>query len=334
MATNHTASTPNLNDPATNHLRTDVTRVRVKQTVGEALASLRERPPEGRIIYFYVTDPNGKLVGVLPTRRLLLNPPEKSVADIMVRQVIAIPDSATVLEACEFFTMHRLLALPVVDAQKRIVGVVDMELYTDELSQLDTHERSDDIFQLVGVQLTEAQQRSPIVSFRKRFPWLLANVAGGLLAAIISGFFEMELVRAVALALFIPVVLALAESVSIQSVSLALQSLHGRQPSWRELGTKIGREVLTGLLLGVACGLLVGAIGLAWRRDPGIVGIMSCVFGGIAGGVSAAAAIGLAMPYLLRLLRRDPQVAAGPIALAVTDMVTLFTYFMLARALV
>src|SRR5262249_18344523 len=124
---------------------------------------------------------------------------------------------------------------------------------------------------------------------------------------------------------------ALAESVSIQSASLALQALHGRRPSWAELARKLGREALTGVLLGAGCGLLVGAVELLWMGD---VRILFCVTGGIVAGVTVAAAVGLAIPYLLRLLRRDPQVAAGPIALAVTDMVTLLAYFTLARALV
>jgi magnesium transporter len=331
LAATPPSTVPNLTDPVTQHLHTDFARLAPSQTVGDALVSLRRKPPEGRIIYFYVTDADGRLVGVVPTRRLLLSPPEKLVGDIMVKQVIAIPNTATVLDACEFFTMHRLLALPVVDSHKRLVGTVDVELYTEELNQLDTHERSDDVFQLVGVHLTEAQQRSPLLSFRKRFPWLLCNIGGGILAAFLSGLFEAELQRAVALALFIPVVLALAESVSIQSVSLALQNLHKHRPSWAELARKLGRELLTGALLGIGCALLVGIVAMLWI---GHVSIMICLLGGIVGGVTTAAGIGLAMPYLLRLLHRDPQVAAGPIALAVSDMLTLFTYFMLARALI
>ena len=135
------------------------------------------------------------------------------------------------LDACEFFILHRLLALPVVDEHRRILGIVDVELYTSELIDLDSPERSDDLFQLIGVHLAEARQLSPLAAFRSRFPWLLATVAGGILAAFLAGLFRAELEKAVALALFIPVVLALSESVSIQSVSLALQVLHGRQPT-------------------------------------------------------------------------------------------------------
>jgi magnesium transporter len=215
-----------------------------------------------------------------------------------------------------------------VDDERRILGTVDAELYTDELSDLGASQQSDDLFQLIGVHLTEAQQALPLFSFRKRFPWLLCNIAGGILAAFLAGVYEAELKKAVALALFIPVVLALAESVSIQSVSLALQTLHGQKPTWSALLPKMSRELMTGVLLGMACGVLVGSVALAWLRQMEVV---LCLLGGIAGGVAVAAVVGLTMPYLLRILKRDPQVAAGPIALSASDMLTLLLYFNFAR---
>lgn len=317
-----------LSDRVTRHMRRDFTRLHVGQTVGEALAALRENPPEGRVIYFYVLDDENRLRGVVPTRRLLLNSPETRIDDVMVKNVIAIPDTATVLEACEFFTLHRLLAFPVVDSQQHMLGIVDVELYTEELTDLDASERNHDLFQLIGVHLTAAQRASPLAAFRSRFPWLLCNMAGGILAAFLSGIFEKELEQAVALALFIPVVLALAESVSIQSVSLALQTLHGGRPSWASLARGLRVELVTGTFLGTACGFAVAAVALIWLRQ---LHIAFCIAGGIAGGVAGAAIIGLAMPYLLHMLRRNPQVAAGPIALASTDMITLLIYFNLAR---
>jgi magnesium transporter len=309
-------------------MRDDFTRLSASQTVGEALESLRRNPPRGRIIYLYVVDDEGRLKGVVPTRRLLLAGPDTRVADIMVKEVVSISHQATVLDACEFFILHKLLAFPVVDDDRRLTGLVDVDLYTEELADIDRREGSDDLFQLIGVHLTEAQQANPVLSFRKRFPWLLCNISGGILAALLSGVFQAELERVVALALFIPVVLALAESVSIQSVSLTLETLRGRTPTWSDLGRKVSRELVTGLLLGAACALLAGAVAFLWLGQPRVV---LCLLGGIGGGVAGAAVIGLAMPYVLRLLQRDPQVAAGPVALACADMVTLLIYFNLAR---
>jgi magnesium transporter len=283
------------------------------------------------VIYFYVVDDDNRLQGVVPTRRLLLSPLNRNVSDIMIREVITIAKEATVLEACEFFTLHRLLAFPVVDQERHILGVVDVDMYTSERNDLERSERNDTLFQLIGVHLAEARQSSPLIAFRSRFPWLLCNIAGGILAAFLAGVFEAELQSAVALALFIPVVLALAESVSIQSVSLALRLLHQRQPTtWGTIFGKLRAEAVIGLMLGGACALLVAVVALVWLRQGTVVW---CIFGGIGAGVFAAALIGVALPNVLHRLRLDPQVAAGPIALTAADMLTLLIYFNLARQL-
>src|SRR5271168_5349002 len=105
----------NLDDPVSRHLHTDCTRLRLGQTVAEALEGLRRDPPGERIIYFYVVDDEGRLQGVVPTRRLLLNAPDRPLADIMIPKAITLPATATVGEACDLFAQHRFLALPVVD---------------------------------------------------------------------------------------------------------------------------------------------------------------------------------------------------------------------------
>ena len=344
-----TAAAPPLDAPVRDHLRTDHARLRAGDTVAEALAAIRAAPPAGRILYFYVVDgpaaagadgadekkeeknetgavpcgAGGKLVGVVPTRRLVTAALDARVRDLMVPGPIAVPAAATVAEACEFFILHRLLAFPVVDPAGTLLGVVDVSLYAEEIADLDRREANDDLFQLVGVHLGDAGRQTPARAFVTRFPWLLANVAGGLTAALLTGLFEAELRKAVTLALFIPVVLALAESVAIQSVGLSLAAA-GRRGFWRTLGG----EAAAGALLGLACGAAVGLAALAWLGSGPVVG---CVLGGVAGGVTCAAALGTAVPLALRRVHREPQVAAGPVALALTDVATLLIYFGLAR---
>jgi magnesium transporter len=114
----------------------------------------------------------------------------------------------------------------------------------------------------------------------------------------------------------------------MQSVSLALQALHAERPSLRTIARRVSRELWVGLLLGIFCGLIVGIAALLWKGSPR-AGLSLCV--GITGGVAASAAAGVALPFLLRLSRRDPQVASGPVALAAADMVTLLLYFNLGR---
>ena len=317
-----------LDDPITRHMRTEFARLHIDQTIGDALSAIRANPPSSRVTYFYVVDDEGRVQGVVPVRRLLLAPLDKRVAEIMVREVITLPKTATVLDACDFFILHRLLAFPVVDHDHRILGIVDVELYTDELIDLDRTERHNDLFQLIGVHIAEAQQSSTVVAFRRRFPWLLANVVGGILAAFLSGIFQAELEKAVALAIFIPVVLALSESVSIQSVSLAIQLLHGQRPTMQAILRKLRSEALTGLFLGIASATAVGFVAILWL---GRVRVVVALLGGILGGVTCAAVIGMSIPNLLRFFQREPRVAAGPIALAFTDIVTLLVYFSLAR---
>lgn len=326
MGTNLTPS--NLRDPVTKHMRQDFTRVFLGQTVGEALDLLRRNPPKGRIIYFYVLDDEGRLQGVVPTRQLILSPPEQALADIMVRRVVTLPAVSTVENACEFFIQHRLLALPVVDAGKRLLGVVDVELYTDELGQLGEASKREDLFQLLGVKMTAAQQRSALLAFRHRAPWLSCNLIAGILAAFLSGVYEKELNQVLALAFFIPVVLNLAESVSSQSVSLALQWLHGPPPSGTALLARLRSELATGFLLGLASSTVLALVALVWQRQGQVA---LCILGGITGGVAAAALMGIAIPVVLRWLRLEPRVAAGPIALAGADVVTILLYFNMAR---
>jgi magnesium transporter len=314
-------------DPVAAHMRQDFARLPAGQTIGQALEWLRQNPPGGPIVYFYVVDPDGCLQGVVPSRYLILSPPDKPLDEVMVRKVIALPADATVLDACEFFIQHRLLAFPVVDAERRVVGVVDVGLYTDEVGRLEDAERRDDLFQRIGVK-AGAREETPLFAFRRRFPWLGCNLAAGILAAFLSGVFEEELTRWVALAYFIPVVLNLAESVSSQSVSLTLQLLHGRAPSGALLVQKLRAEFATGLMLGLASGAVVALVALVWLGQGRVA---LALVGGVAGGVTGAALLGVALPFVLRFMHLEPRVAAGPVALAGADIVTILTYLSLAR---
>ena len=131
----------------------------------------------------------------------------------------------------------------------------------------------------------------------------------------------------IVLSWFIPVVLNLAESVSSQSVSLTVHLLRSQRPTWRLFLNALRQELATGLLLGVACGVTVAAVALIWK---GQAPLALTLLGGIGGGVAASALLGMLLPIGLRLLKLDPRVAAGPIALAAADVVTLLLYLGLA----
>lgn len=304
-------------------MRTDLLPLRLGQTVGEALAQVRKHPPQGRIVYFYVTDTDGRLMGVVPTRRILLSPLESKIDDIMIRKVITVPATATVLDACELFIFHKLLALPVVDEHKHFLGVVDIELYTDELVDFTTRAGHDDAFGLLGFHMAEARRGTPWHAFVVRFPWLVCNIVGGILAAILTGLFQGTLDKHLVLALFVPAVLSISESVGIQSVTLALDALHQKGSAV----SAVRRELATAALLGVACGLVLCAVALAWHRQ---MPVALTLFVSIGLGVTCAGLIGLGLPFLMRWIKQDPRVASGPIALVVADLVTLTIYFNVA----
>ncbi len=316
-----------LQRPVHENMRTDFVQLGEDLTVAQALDSILENQPTGRIIYFYVADRDGRLQGVVPTRRLLLSQRDKLLREIMIKPVIAIPHNATLLEACEFFIFHKLLAFPVVDEERRMIGLVDVELYTQELSGLDRQESHAELFQLIGVYATGARPRSALAFFRRRFPWLAATLAGGLVAAIITDIYYD--VASLALVVpFVPLVLALAGSVTAQSVSLAIPSLRGQASTRETLLPKIRFEATTGSLLGLACGLIAGIAVFIWKGD--LVASL-CLLASIVASMACAAAAGFAMPYLFHTLNRNPHVAAGPVALASADALTLFVYFNVAR---
>jgi magnesium transporter len=320
---------PILNDTVVQHMHDNPARLSLDHTVGEALEAIRQSPPAARIVYFYVIDAEGRLQGVIPTRGLLLSPPETRISEIMLRKVVAIPGDATVLEACEFFVFHRFLAFPVVDAERRLIGSIDVELYTDELRDLGSG-LNDDLFQLIGVHLARAKRLGVWGAFHNRFTWLLCNIVGGIICAFLSGIFTADLKKAVALALFIPVVLSLGESVSIQSLSLSLQRLHGKPPSWFAIVQRLTNESIVGIMLGLASGLVVGVVAFAWIGE---FRLMGCILGGIVASMTCAAVLGALIPNILHRLKLDPRVAAGPVVLTITDIITLFCYFELARVL-
>lgn len=318
-----------LNQPIGPFASRDFTALPEHLTVGEALAHVRERGVSQQIIYFYVVDARQKLVGVVPVRRLLTAPLDARLDQIMERRVVAIPATATVLEACEMFVLHKFLAFPVVDAQGRLEGVVNVSLFTDEVLDLSERERTDELFETLGVRVAALREASPVRAFRLRVPWLSSTLVGGLTCAALASRYETTLAASLVLAFFLTLVLGLGESVSAQSVSVTVERLRGRRPDGRWLGRALGREFVTACLLGGVCGLIVGLLAWLWR---GVAGTALVIGGGIAASMICACLLGVAVPAALHWLRLDPKVAAGPVSLALADVVTLVVYFNLAES--
>lgn len=297
------------------------------QTIEEALNSLRGRKIDEKIIYFYVVDDQGCLQGIVPTRQLLLNEPHQTIKEIMKYSVVRLSEEQTLEEAMELLSTHQLLALPVVDKKQRLKGIIDVQIYLEESFDIADARHSSDVFQILGLTLEMGKRKSPWKSYRIRMPWILCNMAGGIACAVVSFFYQSVLAKVLLLAMFIPLILTLSESISMQSMT---QSLHlVRQPniSWRRIFHRIFIEGKMVILLALTCGIAVGIISLFWGGGLGpSVTIAVSLF--IA--ISLSASVGASVPLLLHAGSLDPKVASGPVVLMLADVITTTLYLSLA----
>ncbi|MGA2172585.1 MAG: CBS domain-containing protein [Sedimentisphaerales bacterium] len=314
----------NLHEPVSMHMRKDFVSLRQDETVGQAVKTLRKHDVTNEILYLYVTDEQGRLVGVVPVRSILVSEPDTKISFIMVRNPVTVAETQTVLKACELFAEHRFLALPVVDDEKRIVGVIDINFFTNEVVGIAHQRHLDNIFQLIGVHVSLGKAMHSWSSFKGRFPWLLCNITSGIICAFIASRYELLIKEVAVLAMFITVVLAIAESVSIQSMTLTLQVFLQEQVSWRRILTGIRKEILVSTMIGAGAGTVVGIAAFLWKGH---------LLQGVAVGISiwlaviVACLLGVIVPSAIRRFRVDPKIAAGPIVLATTDITTLLFYF-------
>lgn len=317
-----------LDGPLSEHFLHNFLALNVNLTAEQTIEFLRHNQDIPDINYLYVVDEENRLVGVLPTRKLLHAPPEARIADIMQRDPVSIPDGVSVLQAVQLFMEYKYLAYPVIDAERHLVGVVDVTLFNRELLDVAKRRQIEDLFETLGVRIAKLAQASPLAAFRYRFPWLLATIASGSLCAVIADVFGETLQRSIIIAFFLTLVLGLAESMSVQAMSVTIQGLHAEKLSWGSFRRNLTREGSGGLLLGLASGALVTIIVGFWYRSfpPALV-----VGGSVAWCMSIANLLGLVVPTLLHALKLNFRIAAGPLTLAVTDLMTLASYFTIAR---
>jgi len=322
--------TDHLQLPVMDVARRDFTKLLPGYTVQEALDYIRREGVGEKIVYFYVVDEGGHLKGVLPTRRLLAAPLHQRISELMIPKVVAIPQTATVMDACDFFILHKFLAFPVVDEKRRMVGVVDVGVFTDEVFDVAEREQWDEVFETIGFRVSQVRDASPLRAFRFRFPWLMATIASGTICALLASAYEMTLAKSLVLAFFLTLALGLGESVSIQAMTITIQALRSAQPTVRWYLRTLRREAATAILLGAGCGTIVGLIVWLWRGEA-----MAAVSIGasILLALVASCGFGLSIPTVLHACKLDPKIAAGPMTLALSDIFTLLFYFSLAAFL-
>ncbi|HNX50062.1 MAG TPA: magnesium transporter [Thermoanaerobaculaceae bacterium] len=319
-----------LSRPALELARHDMPLLAADLDVAGALEELRKIELGERVVYLYVVDREQHLVGVLPVRRLLHGQPHEVIQDLASGRVVSLPASATVLEACELLVMHRFLAIPIVDAEGRVAGVVDVTLLSDEVFDLAERQEVDDLFETIGFRVSQVRDASPGMSFRVRFPWLLATIVGGSACAVLAGVFEVTLQQFAILAFFLTLVLGLGEAVTAQALAMTIPVLRHHQPTWRWYLRAFRHEAATAALLGVSCGGLVAVIAYLWHGNP--LAAFS-IGGSLFLSLLVASLLGLSVPAILHRTHLDPSIAAGPVALALADVVTVATYLGLATLL-
>ncbi|MFZ5946442.1 MAG: magnesium transporter [Stygiobacter sp.] len=326
-------SKPTYHQKIVEFVHKDFTTLNKNLTVDEALKKIRKEGVGERIVYFYVVDDESKLVGVLPTRRILIAQEDQKIEEIMVKRVAALPQEATVYDALEFFATYKFLAFPVVDNEKKVVGIVDVNLFTDELleekeeeDQLEKYDY-DSIFETIGFRINEIKNASPIKAWKIRIPWLFATVTSGIICALITGAFQSTLTESLLLVFFFTLVLGLGESISIQSMTVAIQTLKTTKPTLNWFIKNFIKEIKTASLLGITCSLIVFSMAFIWKKEftPAIAIALSIIFVQI-----ISSLMGLIIPTVLHKTKLDPKIAAGPITLALADVSTIIIYFGLA----
>ncbi|WP_233602436.1 magnesium transporter [Corallococcus sp. CA047B] len=311
-------------------LSRDFTAVGVEDTVAQALEKIRASPGTGEVFYCYACDPAGRLVGVVPIRKLIRAAPEERIAALMFTRVVKLPVDAPDAVVEDFFVTYRFLAFPVVDADGRIVGVVEMNQFVDTFSDTLFDEVEgrvrDEVYRFVGLPKGELKETRPARLALKRFPWLLVNIAGGFLAATTTRLFEHTVSELVVVSAFIPMVLVLSESLGVQTTAVASSMVtHG------EVDRKVVvREVLAASLAGMMAAAAVALLGRVY--SPGF-GFPLALFVSVTVSATLASCLGGVLPFLFRRLKVDPHLASAPLVLAVADNVTLLAYFGLVTRL-
>ena len=299
--------------------------------VSDALQIIRkQRCGQHTLVYFYVTNREGKLSGVLQSRLLLTAQPEQKIVELMIPRVIAIPESATVLDACEFFVLHKFLAFPVVNANREILGTVDINLFNEEVYGIAPTAKPDDLFQTLGFRISQVRNATPLHIFRYRFPWLIVTIGAGTACAFLTKLHERTLSETLVIAFFLTLVLALGESVCVQSLTVILESLRVQEPTRASFLHAIKREAQTALLLAISISTIVFFIVWIIAHQPFAAFAISLSIGL---SLISACLLGISIPTLLHAAKLDLTIAAGPITLGITDIATLLIYLGLTSAM-
>jgi len=311
-------------DSAGRRMQTEFIAVTLDWNVGRAIDYMRETEELPEQFYeLYVVDEAGRFLGAVPLDKLLRSKRPVPVSELMVeerRRVLADEDQEAV---ARLFQRYDLVAAPVVDAGDRLVGVITF----DDVADVIEEEAEEDIRALGGVKASEELSDSVWTIARGRFAWLSVNLATAFLASSVLGFFEGSLQKMVALAVLAPIVASQGGNATTQTMTIAVRALATQELSDANARRIIIRELLVGLLNGLAFAVITGIAAYIWFDVPGlglVIGLAMVV------NLIAAAAGGILIPLGLHRLNIDPAVASSPFVTTVTDVVGFFAFLSIA----
>jgi len=285
-----------------------------------AIESIREKREDvEKLYYVWVVDDDGKLVGVVSMKDLLLEPIDTKIQDIMNSDVISVDVDTDQEEVARIIKQYDLTHVPVVNGQHKLIG----RITNDDIMDVIEEEASEDISLMAGVMDQEIAEESALKISRARLPWLLLGLFGGLISAIVINHFHGSLEKILALSFFIPVIMAMGGNTGTQAATVVIRGLATGEISIVHTGRRLLTELRVALINGILCGILLGLVVAFWLSDPQL---------GLGVGVSLITVIlfsgsfGAFVPLLLRKLNIDPALAAGPFITTSNDILGLLIY--------
>lgn len=290
-------------------------------TVKEATKSLHLAEHLEMVFYLYIVDDDNKLVGVLSLRQLILNPPTRKLADIMVQDVVTANLVDEQEQVANYIDKYDLLAIPVVDEHHRLCGIITV----DDIIDFIRDKAHEDIYNMAGINQEELQfSNKPIKAAKTRLPWLIVTFVGEMFSGLIITFFQGRVTDFLILATFMPIIMAMGGNVGSQSATVIIRGIALGKIDMAHTRKVIFNELKIGLIMGIVIGLLLALIAplLQSTREIGlIVGIA------LFSAILFASFTGATVPIILTKLKFDPAVASTPFISTLNDITGLTIYF-------
>jgi len=282
-------------------------------TIGETIARLQESPDVEMVFYIYVVDGHGTLVGVLSLRQLLQRRPEAPLSDVMVTDVLRVRTEMDQEEVAQLVASYNILAVPVVNQQGKLVGVITVDDIIDVIKE----EATEDMYRMAGLGVSESVFTKASRSIRMRIPWLTVNLATAFVAAWVVSLFEEDIARFAILAVFMPMVPLLGGNAGNQTLTVMVRGIALGELSWKNSRQALFKELAVGSANGLMIGILIAGVSWVWKGDPRIGLALALA---MIGTMVVAAVVGTLMPLTLRWLKVDPALASSVFVTTATDV--------------